>query len=409
MKGRLQRSLRHREYRLYFIGQLISLHGTWMQNVAQAWLVYRLTGSSLMLGVVSFANLAPVLLLGLVGGAAADRFHRRRMFFVTQVIAMVQALTLAVLTLSGRVQVEEVIGLAALLGVVQAFEIPARHTMIAGLVPREDLHNAIALNSSMFNLARFLGPAVAGWLVAWIGEGGVFLINSASFLAVLGVLLAMEKSTLAPAANGHGTGSGLWAGLRYVRGQPSVRRALALLAVISLTGVPYMVLLPVFAARIFHGGPQTLGLLVGAAGAGALVGALFLAQRHRTDGLQGIIAAAGLLAGAALVLFSRTTHLGTALAVLPVVGFALTTLVASTNTFLQLSAPEALRGRVMSLFSVLFIGMAPLGNLMAGALAHGLGAPVTVGALGGICLLAVLLFAALARRAATVAESQAST
>ncbi|MGA7799420.1 MAG: MFS transporter, partial [Gammaproteobacteria bacterium] len=377
MKGRLQRSLRHRDYRLYFIGQLISLHGTWMQNVAQAWLVYRLTGSSLMLGVVSFANLAPVLLLGLVGGAAADRFPPRRLFLATQVVSMVQALTLAGLTLSGRVQVEQVIGLAVVLGVAQAFEIPARHTMIAGLVPREDLHNAIALNSSMFNLARFVGPAVAGWLVASIGEGGVFLINGLSFLAVLGVLLAMGTSTLESAGSGQ-SGGALWAGLRYARSQPPVRRALAMLAVVSLTGIPYMVLMPVFAAAVFHGGPQTLGLLVGAAGGGALVGALFLAQRHRTGGLQGIIAVAGMLAGAGLVLFSRTTHLGTALAALPLVGFALTTLVASTNTFLQLSAPETLRGRVMSLFSVLFIGLAPLGNLMAGALAHGVGAPTTV-------------------------------
>ena len=395
--GRLRRSLRHREFRLYFFGQMVSLHGTWMQNVAQAWLVYRLTNSSFMLGLVSFVSLVPVLVLGLVGGAAADRFPRRRLFLITQLLSLGQALTLAVLTLGGVVTVGQVMALAMVLGLAQAFEIPARHTLLAGLVPREDLHNAIALNSSLFNLARFVGPAVAGWLVALVGEGPVFLINALSFLAVVAALLAMRPPA-APPVTGHTTGSRIGEGLRYARTQPPIRRALALVAVASLTGVPYMVLMPVFARQVFGGGPGILGVLLGAAGAGALVGALYLAQRQRSEGLERVMGAAGILAGLGLVAFSRTHALVAALAVLPVVGFAMTTLVASTNTFLQLSAPEALRGRVMSLFSVLFIGLAPVGNLSAGALAHALGAPFTVGVLGAVCCGAALVYTLRGRR-----------
>lgn len=381
----LTRAFRHRNFRLYFAGQLLSLHGTWMQSVAQAWLVYRLTGSSFMLGLVSFLNLAPVLVLGLFGGAVADRHSRFRLFWVTQTLAMLQAFTLAALTLSGRVQVEHILVLATLLGIIHAFEIPARHALVAGLVERAELPNAIALNSSLFNLARFMGPALAGALVAWLGEGPVFVINGLSFLAVLLALAAMRPR---PAMHVRAGGSeSPWAGLHFAWRQPALRWALSLVSLISLVGTPYLVLMPVFAREVFGGGAQQLGFLVGAAGFGALIGALRLAQREHSAGLERVIVISGLLSGVGLLLFSLANSLGLALAALPVIGFSITSLVAGTNTFLQLQAEDALRGRLMSLFSVVFLGFAPLGNLLAGSAAHQIGAPNTVRACALICLL----------------------
>ncbi len=397
------RSLRHRDYRVYFFGQLVSLHGTWMQNVAQAWLVYRLTQSSFMLGLVSFAALLPVLLLGLFGGVVADRLPRRTLFVVMQLLAMMQALVLGVLTLGGWIRVWEIIVLAFLLGTVTAFEMPARHSMIAGLVPRADLANAIALNSSLFNVARFMGPALAGWLVAVIGEGALFLLNAASFLAVVVAISRIHVSPSAIAVRRASAGADLLEGLGFAWGHRPIRTGLLLVGLISLAGVPYMVLMPVFAQEIFAGGPRTLGLLMGAAGGGALVGALRLAQRASPQGLERLIGGAGVVGGIALAVFSRVGILGWALVVLSVVGYCLTTLVASTNAFIQTQVPDQLRGRVMSLFSVTFIGMAPIGNLIAGSLAHGIGASATVGGLGLICASGSLLFLRFAPRAA-VAE-----
>lgn len=381
----LIRSFRHRNFRLYFVGQLLSLNGTWMQSVAQAWLVYRLTDSSFMLGLVAFLNLAPVLVLGLFGGALADRYSRYRLFWVTQTLAMLQAFALGVLTLSGHIEVAHILILATLLGVIHAFEIPARHALVAGLVNRAELPNAIALNSSLFNLARFIGPALAGALVALIGEGPVFILNGLSFLTVLLALAAMRPRPamhLRPAAGG-----GLWAGLNFAWRQPPLRWALGLVALISLAGTPYLVLMPVFAREVFGGGAQQLGMLVGAAGFGALLGALRLAQREHSTGLERVIVVSGALAGVGLLLFSQTTDFLPALAVLPLTGFGITSLVAATNTFLQLEAEDSLRGRLMSLFSVVFLGFAPLGNLIAGSAAQHIGAPYTVALSAAVCLL----------------------
>ncbi|MFA7386795.1 MAG: MFS transporter [Thiohalobacteraceae bacterium] len=381
----LIRSFRHRNFRLYFIGQLLSLNGTWMQSVAQAWLVYRLTDSSFMLGLVAFLNLGPVLVLGLFGGALADRYSRYRLFWVTQTLAMAQAFVLAGLTLSGQVQVTHILILATLLGVVHAFEIPARHALVAGLVSRAELPNAIALNSSLFNLARFIGPTLAGALVALIGEGPVFMLNGLSFMSVLIALALMRPR---PAMHARpATGRGLWAGLDFAWRQPPLRWALALVALISLVGTPYLVLMPVFAREVFGGGAQQLGLLVGAAGLGALLGALRLAQREQSTGLERIIVASGVLAGAGLFLFSQASSFVLAMMVLPLTGFGITSLVAATNTFLQLEAEDSLRGRLMSLFSVVFLGFAPIGNLAAGGIAHHIGAPHTVLLSALICLL----------------------
>ena len=385
---RLFRSLRHRNYRLYFLGQLVSLHGTWMQNLAQAWLVYRLTGSSFMLGLVGFLSLLPVLLFGLWGGAIADRLPRRRLFVWAQGLAALQALVMGVLTLTGTIQVAHILVLATLLGVVHAIEIPARHALVAELVPRQDLPNAVALNSSTFNLARSLGPATAGWLVGRVGEGWVFIINAASFLAVIAALLRTDL------ADGRGAGArraGVADGLRFAWRTDALRRPL-LVAAVALFANPYLVLMPVFAREVFSGAAEQLGLLVGSAGLGALLGALRLARREGTDGLERTIGLAGLALGVALLLFSQAPALALALPVLALVGFSLTSLVAATNTFLQLHAPDALRGRVMSLFSVIFIGLSPLGNLLAGGIAEGLGVRLTVALLGGLVLAAALGF-----------------
>lgn len=383
----LLRSLRHREFRYYFLGQLVSLHGTWMQSVAQAWLVYRLTQSSLMLGLVSFCALIPVLLFGLFGGVLADRLPRGKLFFAAQTIAMLQALLLAALTLAGHIQVWQIMALAFFLGVVQAFEMPARHVLVAELVPRGDLGNAIALNSGVFNTARFIGPALAGVLVGWLGEGWVFFLNGVSFIGVLGALHAAGITRLGAPRREGSAREHLLEGLRFAWRDRPIRVALLMLAAVSLVGVPYMVLMPVFASEIFHGDARTLGLLLGAAGAGALLGALRLAQRADPYGLDRVIGSAGLGGGVALMLFALTPVTWLALPLLLLIGLSLTTLVASINTFIQSQVPDVLRGRVMALFSVTFIGIAPLGNLLAGALAHLIGAQITVACCGALCAL----------------------
>lgn len=386
---RLTRSLKHRNFRLYFVGQLLSLHGTWMQSVAQAWLVYRLTDSSFMLGLVSFLNLAPTLVLGLFAGAVADRHSRYHLFLFTQTLAMLQAFLLGVLTLSGHIEVTHILFLATTLGVIHAFEIPARHALVAGLVERAELPNAIALNSSLFNLARFLGPAIAGLLIAAVGEGPVFLLNGLTFVTVLLALLAMRPR---PAMHARMPGrSGFLDGLRFAWRQPPLRYALGMVAVVSVAGTPYLVLMPVFAREVFGGGAEQLGILVGASGLGALLAALYLAQRESHTGLERLLVLASALVGVGLLLFSQARQFGFALATLPLIGFSITTLVAGTNTFLQLHADDALRGRLMSLFSVVFLGFAPLGNLLAGSVAEHLGARITVLICALLCLLGAVI------------------
>lgn len=390
-------SLRHRDFRLYYVGQLVSLNGTWMQTVAQSWLVYRLTDSSFMLGLVAFLAMLPVLLFGLLGGLLADRLPRRRLFLVAQALAMAQALVLATLALGGWIQVWHVMVLALLLGLVHAFEMPARHTFIAELVPREDLPNAIALNSSAFNIARFVGPALAGWVVAGFGEGTAFAVNAVTFLAVMGAIQRMDNPPPLPDGREGGPGR-LAEGLRFAWGAPVIRSALGMVGLTSLLGSSYAILMPVFAREIFAGGPGTLGLLLGSAGAGAMLAALRLAQRASGSGLDRLIGRSGVVAGVFMLLFAGVDHVGLALVLLPVIGFCFTSLVASANTLIQLEVPNRLRGRVMSLFSVTFIGLTPLGNLVAGTLGHWLGAPLTVALFGGVCLTGALAYLAAAPR-----------
>jgi MFS family permease len=382
------RSLRHRNYRLYFFGQLVSLHGTWMQTVAQAWLVYRLTNSSFMLGLVAFCSLAPVLVLGLLGGVAADRYRRRKLLIAGHTAAMVHAAVLALLTFGGWITAWQIVVLALILGVVHAFEMPARHAFITELVPREDLPNAIPLNSSVFNVARFVGPSIAGWLVAFYGEGTVFLVNAASFAAVL-VALLMIRVVERPAAPAVASVYGhLLQGLEFAWRQPRIRAGLLVVGMISLVAASVTVLMPVFAKETFSGGPKALGLLLAAIGMGALAGALRLAYRLSGDGLERSIGVAAVGAGICVLVFSFVDTLALALPILVFAGFAHTTTAASTNTLIQLTVDDRLRGRVMSLFSMIFIGLMPLGSLLAGALAQPLGAPATVGLFGLGCTVA---------------------
>lgn len=368
------RSLRYQSFRRYFVGHSISVCGVWMQNVAQSWLVFRLSGSEFMLGLTSFCALSPMLLLGLTGGRLADRYSPHRLLWISQTLALLQAIGLAALTFGGHIRLWHVLSLAFLLGLAQAMQVPARHAYIAKLVPRDELPNAIALNSFAFNSARFVGPALAGLLVAVSHEGLVFFINGLAILIYLGLLTSM-KLPGSERVNAHVS---LGEGLHHAWHSPRIRAGLVIAGVISLFGTPYLVLMPVFASSVFGGGPETLGGLMSAAGAGSLIGALSLALRHKQEGLDTSIAWAAMLAGLTLFIFSRTDVLVVALASLFVAGFSLTRAIVSTNTMIQVQVPDGLRGRVMSLFTVTFLGLSPIGSLAAGALAESVGAASTV-------------------------------
>lgn len=386
------RSLRHRNFQLFFSGQLISLVGTWMQNIAQSWLVYRLTGSSVLLGAVGFASQIPVFVMAPLGGIAADRYSRQRVVIATQTASMLLAFALAGLTLTGRVQIWHVFVLAALLGVVNAFDIPARQAFLSEMVGRGDLINAIALNSSMFNGARIVGPAIAGILVASIGEGWCFFANAVSYLAVIaGLLLMRVKSREAMRGSGSAL-SHVIEGFRFVVGNPPIHVLMILLGVVSLTAMPYAVLMPIFADQILHGGARGLGLLMGSSGVGALAGALLLATRKGVRGLGRLIAIATGGFAVSLLGFAWSRVFALSLLLLVPVGFFLMLQMGASNTLIQSMSPDRLRGRVMSVYSMMFMGMAPFGALFSGAAAGRLGAPATV-ALGGlICLVAAALF-----------------
>ncbi len=384
--------LGQRNYRLFFAGQLISLIGTWTQNVAQAWLIYRLTGSSLHLGMVGFAGQVPVFLLALLGGSLADRSDRRRVLLGTQVTAMLLAFILAALTMSGLVREWHVIGLAFLLGMVNAVDMPTRQSFLPEMVDRDQLHKAIGLNSSMLNGARMAGPALAGWLVATVGEGWCFIINGLSFLAVIVGLSLMRLPPRSAPAPGPRASTLRQAseGLRYAWDQRTIRRPLLMLGLSSLLGAPYLVLMPVFANRVLGGGPGTLGLLMGASGLGALAAALFLASRRQSGGLDRwpYHAAAGF--GLCLGLFSQSTSLAFSLGLLVPTGFCMMLQAATTNTLLQQVVPDHLRGRVMAVYVMMFMGTMPFGSMAAGALASKIGVQFTLLAGAVVCLLAAL-------------------
>jgi MFS family permease len=382
----LWRSLRHRNYRLFFSGQLISLIGTWMQTVAQSWLVYRLTGSELLLGAVGFTSQFPVLVFATLGGAVADSVSRRRILVATQTLAMGLAFVLAGLTLSGVVQVWHVFVLAGLLGLVNAFDIPARQAFSVEMVGKADLQNAIALNSSIFNGARMVGPAVAGLMVSWVGEGWCFFVNALSYLAVIAGLLAMRIAPRAVGELRERLLGDIAEGFAFVQGSVPVRGVLALLGLASLMGMPYAVLMPVFAAEVLHSGARGLGELMSCAGVGALGAALALALRREVRGLEVWVARASLGFGVALVAFAASRWFVLSAALLVGVGFAMMLQMASSNTLVQHLVPDHLRGRVMAVYSMMFMGLAPFGALLAGVLAEHFGAPLTVAFGGCVCV-----------------------
>ncbi len=377
------RALRHRDYRLFFGGQLISLIGTWMQNLAQAWLVFRLSGSAELLGALGFAIQGPIFLLSQLGGAVADQRDRRAILIATQAAAMVLAALLAILTLTGPIRIWEIFLLAGLLGTVNAFDIPARQSFVVELVGREDLPNAIALNSSMFNAARLVGPALAGFAVAAIGEGWCFALNALSFLAVIGSLLAMRRPQPAPRPAPEPLFARVRQGMAHVAGDRPIRTLMTMVAGFSLFGLPYAVLMPIFAARLPGGGAGTLGTLMASAGLGALAGALLLAGRDGIHGMARGVGRAAAAYGLLLTMFAWSRWLWLSVPVLVLIGFCQMTVVASSNTLVQSVVPDAFRGRVMAIFATLFLGMAPFGALLAGSVAARLGASVAV-TIGGL-------------------------
>ena len=387
--GFMLRALRYRNYRLFFGGQIVSLAGSWITTTATSWLVYRLTGSAFLLGLVGFAGQFPAFLLGPFAGIVVDRMDRRRLLIATQVVSMLESFALAALTLSGHITVEWIVGLNIVQGVVNAFDMPGRQAFLIEMIEnKNDLSNAIALNSSMVNVARLLGPSIAGVVIAATNEGWCFAIDGVSYLGVIAALLAMRMAPR-PARVGHRPGA--WhqflEGWRYATGFRPIRSIMLLLALVSLVGVPYSVLMPVFAATVFQGGPHTLGLLMGASGCGALAGALWLATRRTVVGLGRIIIVASAAFGAGLIGFSFATVLWLAIPCLVVAGCGFIVQMASSNTIIQTIVDEDKRGRVMSFYMMAFLGTVPFGSLIAGWMSSRVGAPHTL-LFGGVCCLA---------------------
>lgn len=393
------RALRHRNFRLFVTGQVISLVGTWMQNVAQSWLVYRLTHSEVLLGTTWFCSQIAVFALGPLGGLAADRFSRHRLVVITQILSMLQALALAALTISGKVQVWHVLALAGLLGVINAFDIPGRQSLVVHMTTREDLLNAISLNSAVFNAARVVGPAVAGLVVALVGEGMCFLLNGVSFVAVIGCLLAMRLPPF-ECKPMESAWSHLLDGFRYAWSERAVRRVLGLMAAATLGGMPIVVLMPFFADGIFQRGSRGLGFLMGAMGVGAVVGTLVLARRTRLSGLPRVIAWSGTAVGAAYVAFAFSPSYNVSLAIMAFIGYVVMSQLASANTTVQTLISDEYRGRVMALYSMAVVGLGPFGSLAAGAAAGRFGARAAVAAGGILAMGAALLFGWSVRRSA---------
>jgi len=386
------RALQHRNFQLFFVGQLISLIGTWMQSTAQLWLVYKLTNSAALLGIFGFANQIPILVLASVGGYIGDRYNRHLGVIWTQTASMILAFVLAALTLTNLIQVWHLILIAFLVGVVNAFDVPIRQAFLVQMVGKEDLPNAIALNSSIFNGARVVGPAVAGFAIAWIHEGWCFFLNGVSFVAVIVALLAMRiPNTETKPADGSVLRNFVQ-GFQFVMKDWQIRSALLLLSVLSFFGLPYSVLLPIFAGDILHSGARGFGFLLSTAGVGAVLGALQFASRTSYKGLARWIAAMSTIFALCLIVFSESRWFWLSAAVMLVAGFSATSQMAATNTTLQNRVPDELRGRVMAVYATMFMGVQPIGALLAGGIAKHLGAPRTLELFGGIVLMASLIF-----------------
>jgi MFS family permease len=372
------RALRHRNFQLFFSGQLISLTGTWMQTAAEAWLVYRLTHSAWWLGVIGFASQFPVFVFAPLGGITADRYNRHKVVITTQIFAMIFDSALAVLTLANVVTVHQVLVLAILSAIVSAFDIPARQSFLVDMVGKEDLMNAIALNSSMFNGARIIGPSIAAILIAKVGEGWCFAINGVSYFAVLIGLFMMNVTRPMALAKQASPLTHLKEGFDFVRRTTPIRAILMLLGLVSLVAMPYTVLMPIFADKVLHRGVSGLGILMGATGVGALLGALTLASRTGVKGLGRWVMFSCAGFGFSLLLFSFSPYFWLSTAILVPVGYCMMLGMSSSNTLIQAMVPDHLRGRVMALYSMMFMGMAPFGAYIGGATADRIGAPMAV-------------------------------
>lgn len=387
------RALRHRNFRLFFGGQSISLIGTWMTRIATAWLVYELTKSALLLGFVSFAGQIPTFILAPFAGVLVDRLNRRTVLIWTQSLAMVQSLALAGLTLAHIITVPEILGLSAFQGLINAFDMPGRQAFMVQMVEdRNDLSNAIAINSSMVNLARLVGPSLAGIVIAATNEGWCFLIDGFSYIAVIASLVLMRVQVADVKRAAASMTQQLREGWEYVSAFIPVRAILLLFALVSLMGMPYVVLMPIFAAKVLHGGAHTLGFLMGAAGVGALISALSLVARKTVRGLLKMIPISAALFGAGLIVFGLSRIDWLSMALMVVVGFGMMQGMTASNTIIQTLVPEDKRGRVMSYYTAAFVGMAPFGSLLAGGLAHWIGAPETVMLTGSCCIVGAALF-----------------
>ena len=378
--------LRHRNYRLYFVGQLISLVGFWMQSIAQAWLVYRLTDSPLLLGLAGFAGQIPMLLVTPFAGVLADRLPRRRILFFTQAAMMACAIVFAGLAISGAIEVWHIILIALLSGIANAFDVPTRQSFTVELVGRADLPRAIALNSIMFNAARLVGPAIAGVLVAVIGEGWCVALNAASYVAVI-VSLAMVDVEPQPVREPSHPLSDLKAGFEYVTTHPGIRSMLLLLALSSLFGTSYLTLMPVFARDVLHGSSDLLGYMMSAVGAGALAGAV-VTSRISSSHMRLVPCLASALFGGALAAFALSEMIWLSLLLLVPAGFGMMSMGVATNTLIQGIVADTMRGRVMAYYVMSFIGIVPLSSLLAGWISHEVGAPLTLAAGGILCVVA---------------------
>ncbi|HEV2487250.1 MAG TPA: MFS transporter [Terracidiphilus sp.] len=387
------RALRHRNFRLFFGGQSISLIGTWMTRIATAWLVYRLTGSALLLGMVSFAGQIPTFIFAPFAGVWVDRLNRRQVLVRTQALSMVQSLALAALTLSGHITIHWILILSVTQGIINAFDMPGRQAFMVQMVEdRLDLGNAIAINSSMVNMARLIGPSLAGMLIAATSEGWCFLVDGISYLAVIASLQAMRLPTHTINRENTSMWTALQEGWTYVSEFLPVRTILMLFAVVSLMGMPFVVLMPVFAAKILRGGPHTLGFLMAAMGVGALVSALSLAARKNVRGLIRMIPIAAVVFGLGLIGFGLSHVFWLSMVTVLVAGMGMMQGMASSNTIIQTLVSEDKRGRVMSYYTMAFMGMAPFGSLLAGSMASAVGAPLTVIVSGSAVLLGAAWF-----------------
>ncbi len=388
------RALHHRNYRLFFGGQSVSLIGTWMQQLAMSWLTYRLTHSTVLLGVVGFSSLIPSFLLAPFAGVLIDRWERYRVMIITQILAMIQAVVLALLVLTGMITVWHIIILSTLLGIINSVDNPVRHALIIDLVEsKEDLSNAIALSASMFNVARLVGPSIAGVLISLVGEGVCFLINALSFIAVIISLLSMKVISKERKMHRTPFWQDIREGFAYAFGFPPIRYILMLIAWTSLVGMSYNVLMPVFARDILHGGAHTFGFLMAGTGCGALIGSIYLATRKSVLNLERILVITSLLFGIGLILLSLSHVDWVALIFMMLIGFGMISQFAGCNTILQTIVEEDKRGRVMSLFIMTSIGTIPFGSLLAGSIAQVVGTPQTIRISGLLCIFGAVMLA----------------